>query len=183
MQKVNRISWIVLVATISFTFLIWSGYSYSLTNSQNQSFQNDANLMTLIITDELEHYEQVLVGAEGLFAASDDVSLSKWKFFIDIENIETRFPGLQGIGYAQHTLHEDREKLITKMKSYGSDAFDIKPPGDRDEYYPVLFLEPLDLRNQQAIGYDIYFEQTRRDAVNTLIEPGPGRRIGPGNWS
>ena len=172
MQKINWISGIVLVATISLTFFIWSGYSYSLTNSQNQSFQNDANIMTLVITDELEHYEQVLVGAEGLFAASDDVSLSKWKDFIDIENIETRFPGLQGVGYVQHTLHEDREKLITEMKNYGSDAFDIKPAGDRDEYYPVLFLEPLDLRNQQAIGYDIYFEQTRKNTVNTLIETG-----------
>jgi len=172
LQKFNIISWIILVGTISFTFLILGGYSYSLTNAQNQSFQNDADFMTLLIIDELEHYEQILIGAEGLFAASDNVSLLEWRSFIDIENIETRFPGLQGVGYVQHTLHEDREKLITEMKSYGSNTFDIKPAGDRDEYYPVLFLEPLDRRNQQAIGYDIYFEQTRKNTVNTLIETG-----------
>ncbi len=172
MQKINSLSWIVLAGTISITFLIWGGYSYSLSQSENQRFQNDADFMTQLIRDELEHYEQILIGAEGLFAATDKVELSEWTSFINIENIAKRFPGLQGVGYVQYTLHEDREKLITEMKSYGSNAFDIKPAGDRDEYYPVLFLEPLDLRNQQAIGYDIYFEQTRKNTVNTLIETG-----------
>lgn len=128
--------------------------------------------MTLLIHDELDQYEQVLIGAKGLFAASDSVTLSEWKVFVETQDIETRFPGLQGVGYVQHTLHEDRAKLIIEMKNYGSDAFDIKPAGDRDEYYPVLFLEPLDLRNRQAIGYDIYSEQTRKNTINTLIETG-----------
>lgn len=100
------------------------------------------------------------------------MTLSEWRSFIDVQDIETRFPGLQGIAYVEHTLHEDRAKLITEMKSYGSDDFDIKPSGDRDEYYPVLFLEPLDLRNQKAIGYDIYFEQTRKNTINLLKETG-----------
>jgi len=172
MQKINAVSWIVLVVTISITVLIWVGYSYNLTQSENQSFENDADLMTVLISDELEHHEQILVGAQGLFTTSNNVNLSEWRSFVEIHDIETKFPGLQGVGYVQYTLHEDREKLIAEMKSYGSDAFDIKPAGDRDEYYPVLFLEPLDRRNQQAIGYDIYFEQTRKNTVNTLIETG-----------
>jgi len=172
MQKIIGVSWIVLTICISFTFVIWGGYFYSLSQSENQSFENDADFMTLSIKDELNHYEQVLIGAQGVFAASNNVELSGWRSFVDTQEIEIKFPGLQGVGYVQHTLHEDREKLITEMKSYGSNAFDIKPAGDRDEYYPVLFLEPLDLRNQQAIGYDIFFEQTRKNTVNALIETG-----------
>ena len=172
MKKIYGLSWGILVVSLSITFLVWIGFANSLTNTQNHDFQSHADFMTLLIHDELEQYEQVLVGAEGLFVASNDVTLSEWKSFVGIQDIEKRFPGLQGVGYVQYTLHEDRENLITEMKSYGSDAFDIKPPGDRDEYYPVLFLEPLDLRNQQAIGYDIYFEQTRKNTVNTLIETG-----------
>jgi signal transduction histidine kinase len=172
MQKLGVTSWIVLAVSISITLIVWDGFSYSLTNAQNQFFEDDAELMTLLIADELKQYEQVLVGARGLFAASDDVTLSEWRSFVEIQDIETRFPGLQGVAYVEHTLHEDRGKLITEMKSYGFDAFDIKPAGNRDEYYPVLFLEPLDLRNQKAIGYDIYFEQTRKNTINTLIETG-----------
>jgi len=171
-KKLNGISRGILVVSLSITFLVWIGFANSITNTQNHDFQSDVNFMTLLISDELEQYEQVLVGAEGLFAATNSVDLSEWKSFVDIQDIEIRFPGLQGVGYVQHTLHEDRGKLIAEMKSYGSDEYDIKPAGDRDEYYPVLFLEPLDLRNQQAIGYDIYFEQTRKNTVNTLIDTG-----------
>jgi len=171
-QKIYSISWSILITSLSFTILVWIGFSHNLEQSENQFFQDDADFMTLLIHDKLDQYEQVLVGAKGLFAASDDVTLSEWRSFVDIQNIETRFPGLQGVAYVEHTLHEDRTKLITEMKSYGSDAFDIKPAGDRDEYYPVLFLEPLDLRNQKAIGYDIYFEQTRKNTINLLKETG-----------
>ena len=172
MKKIDALSWIILFISVFFTLLIWIGFSNNLIQSENQSFQSDADFMTLSIQDELNHYEQVLVGAKGLFAASKDVTLSEWKSFVDVHNIETGFPGLQGVAYVERTLHEDRDKLIIKMKSYGYDTFDIKPIGDRDEYYPVLFLEPLDLRNQKAIGYDIYFEQTRQNTIKTLKETG-----------
>jgi signal transduction histidine kinase len=172
MQKINGITWAILIISLSFTMIIWLGFSNNQTQSENQFFQDDANFMTLLIHDELDQYEQVLVGAKGLFAASDNVTLSEWRAFVETQDIETRFPGLQGVGYVQQTLHEDRAKLITEMKSYGFDAFDIKPAGDRGEYYPVLFLEPLNLRNQQAIGYDIYSEQTRKNTINALIETG-----------
>ena len=172
MQKLNILSWVILAISISLTLIVWDGFSYSLTSTENQFFEDDANLMSHLIHDELDQYEQVLVGAKGLFAASNLVTLSEWKSFVDSQDIQTRFPGLQGVGYVEHILHEDREKLIDDMKSYGSENYDIKPVGNRDEYYPVLFLEPLDVRNQKAIGYDIYFEQTRRNTVNTLIETG-----------
>jgi len=172
MEKHSGISWGVFLTSIIFTMIIWIGYSSNITALDNEHFLGEVDSMTITIEDELEHYELILIGGQGLFASSDDVTLSEWKSFIDILNIKTRFPGLQGVAYVEHTLHEDRAKLITEMKSYGSDAFDIKPAGDRDEYYPVLFLEPLDLRNQKAIGYDIYFEQTRKNTINILKETG-----------
>ena len=172
MQKIYSVSWVILIVSISLTALISIGFSYNLSQSEHQSFQSNANLMTLLIHDELDQYEQVLVGVKGLFAASDDVTLSEWRAFVETQDIETRFPGLQGVAYVEYTLHKDRAKLITEMKSYGSNDFDIRPAGDRDEYFPVLFLEPLDLRNQKAIGYDIFSEQTRKNTINLLRETG-----------
>ncbi|MBT8242614.1 MAG: GHKL domain-containing protein, partial [Nitrosopumilus sp.] len=57
-------------------------------------------------------------------------------------------------------------------KNYGFVDYEIKPEGERDEYYPVLFVEPLDERNQNAIGYDINYEQTRHSAINLVKETG-----------
>ncbi|WP_246275302.1 CHASE domain-containing protein [Nitrosopumilus oxyclinae] len=141
-------------------------------NSQKQNFLKDTDFLTLLITDELKQYGQVLVGAKGLYAASNEVELSEWNTFIDSQNLPTRFPGLQGVGYVEHTLHENRDKLIAKMVDYGFVNYQILPQGDRSEYYPVLFVAPLDIRNEKAIGFDIYSEQIRQDAVNLLKKTG-----------
>ena len=172
MEKLNTISWGILFISVSITILVWIGYSSNITQSEQQEFLHNTNLLTHTIEDELKYYEQVLIGAQGLFATSNEIGLSQWNSFVNTQNIETRFPGLQGLGYVQNVLHEDREKVISKMKNYGSDNFTIKPVGDRDEYYPVLFLEPLDKRNQQAIGYDIYFEDIRHTAVDLVKQTG-----------
>ena len=172
MEKINALSWVILIGGLFFTSLIWIGYSYEESDAQRQHFLDYSDFLTLLITDELEQYEQVLVGAKGLFAASQEVELSEWNIFVTSQNIQTRFPGLQGVGYVEHVLHEDLDMLVTKMKNYGIDDYNIQPVGDRDEYYPVLFVEPLDIRNQKAVGYDIYFEQTRKNAVNILKETG-----------
>lgn len=172
MKKLESISWMVLVVSISITALIWSGYFYSLGESQHQSFSTDAYFLTDSIRDELDQYEQILVGAKGLFAASDIVDLDEWHAFVEIHDLKTRYPGLQGVGYAEHVLHEDREKIISMMRNYGVNDFQIKPSGDRDEYYPILFLEPSDVRNQNAIGYDVFYEQTRQNAVDMVKATG-----------
>ena len=172
MEKLDSISWGILLISISITLLIWTVYSTNVIELERQNFIHDTNFVTHTLEDELQQYEQVLIGAQGLFTASNEVELSEWESFTNIQNIETRFPGLQGLGYVQHVLHEDSQKLISEMKNNGYDNFKIKPSGERDEYYPVLLLEPLDERNLKAIGYDIYFEETRQTAVNLVKQTG-----------
>ncbi len=58
------------------------------------------------------------------------------------------------------------------MKNYGIDDFSIHPEGIREEYYSVIFLYPLDIRNQKALGYDIYSEETRKKAIDLSVATG-----------
>ena len=57
MQKIHRLSWAILIISFLLTILIWIGFADNLTQSENQSFQNDAGIVTLLIHDELENYE------------------------------------------------------------------------------------------------------------------------------
>jgi CHASE1-domain containing sensor protein len=41
----------------------------------------------------------------------------------------------------------------------------VHPAGTRPEYHPILHLEPLDERNAAAIGYDMFTEPVRREAM------------------
>jgi signal transduction histidine kinase len=48
----------------------------------------------------------------------------------------------------------------------------VWPGGERDEYTSILYLEPLDERNQRAIGYDMFSEPVRRAAMEQARDTG-----------
>jgi CHASE1-domain containing sensor protein/class 3 adenylate cyclase len=103
--------------------------------------------------------------------ASKEVSLQEWDIYFDKLQFESHYPGLQGIGYIQRVSTENEIKqLKARLLTYGMANYKIKPEGQRSEYFPVVFLEPLDHRNEKAIGYDIYSESIRRNAIQSARE-------------
>ncbi|WP_232203039.1 CHASE domain-containing protein [Nitrosopumilus sp. SJ] len=168
----NKLPWAILGTSLVLTGIIWIGFLYSESNIQNIKFDSEVQFMTDSVSDRLSQYEQVLVGAKGLFAASEKVEYDEWSDYVQIQNINERYPGIQGIGYIHHITNDERDELINEMKNYGVTDFTVHPDGIRDEYYPIIFLEPQDIRNKEAMGYDIYFQETRAEAVNTVKETG-----------
>ena len=58
------------------------------------------------------------------------------------------------------------------------DEVRVWPSGPRDEYHAIVFLEPMDERNQAAIGYDMYTEPTRREAMERARDSGTAAASG-----
>ena len=172
MQRIGILPWIILGASIAITLMLWGSFLDSESNLQQVQFEANVEEASHRIEERLVEYEQVLIGTKGLFAASEKVEMEEWKEFIAVQKIDERFPGIQGIGYVKHVTNEEREDFLKEMKSYGIKDYTIKPEGIRDEYYPVMFLEPHDFRNQRAMGYDIFFEETRQNAVETVKTTG-----------
>ena len=168
MQKISSLPWIVLGISLLITIVVWSSFLQTESKIQQIEFNATTEQITFEIIKNLEEYEQVLVGAKGLFGASEKVEYDEWKKFIKIQELETRYPGMQGIGYVHHITNEEKDDFINEMKSYGIEDYTITPEGIRDEYFPVMFLEPQDFRNKRALGYDIYVEETRHQAVEIL---------------
>ncbi len=63
---------------------------------------------------------------------------------------------------------------IAKIQAEGGffQNYTIQPPGEREEYTPIVYLEPLDERNQRAIGYDMFSEPTRHLAMARARDTG-----------
>ena len=165
----SNIPLIILIAGIVCTTLIWIGLSYVEYNNAKSEFDFEADRINGLITMRLSIHEELLTGVKAFFIASQEVTLQEWKIYVDELKFQENFPGIQGIGYIQH-VKSDREldELKNRLQKYGIDDYAIKPEGIRDEYFPVVFLEPLDSRNEKAIGYDIYSEKIRKNAVDKI---------------
>ncbi|MCI5131536.1 MAG: hypothetical protein D3904_08420, partial [Candidatus Electrothrix sp. EH2] len=108
----------------------------------------------------------------GLFKASESVSREEWKAFADNLNIEKYYPGIQGIGFSLMVPPEKKEEHEQAVRAQGFPDYRIKPEGKRDMYSAIIYLEPFDWRNQRAFGYDMFSQETRREAMKRAGDSG-----------
>jgi len=170
MERFSYSSLIVFAASIIVTLVFWGGF-YSLTEeSRIHHFEDESGQIIVNIKERLDKYGNVLIGIKGLYAASENVTLDEWNTFVASQELEKKYPGIQGVGFVEYVeTQSDYDKLINDMKNFGVENYKIKPEGIRPQYFPVTFLYPDDIRNRQAIGYDIYSEQIRAHAVNNAM--------------
>ncbi|NIM25939.1 MAG: GHKL domain-containing protein [Nitrosopumilaceae archaeon] len=164
------IPWIALVLSLGVTLIFWLVILDLENESQQIEFNGFTEKTTLQIKEQLETHEQVLLGFEGLFLASEEVTPKEFSEFFKVQEISERYPEIQGLSYNQYLLGEkEKDELLEKMQAYGID-YSIYPEGSRSTYAPVVYLEPQDERNKQAIGFDIYSDDLRRQAADLAIQ-------------
>lgn len=117
-------------------------------------------------------YRALLRSGRALFSSSDTVTIEEFKRFIAMQETVSRFPGIQGMGYAKRFTNVQRdfvERILFEM--YG-DSINVFPQTQREEFYPIIYLEPQDIRNRAALGYDMYTDPVRRRAMDRARDTG-----------
>jgi len=165
----RHFDFIALGSSLFITFAILGlFYSYILIQKDNE-FDLIAKDLSSSIKNRLTNYEQVLFATQGLFASSDQVSLDKWQTFVKNQQIENRFPGVQVVGYSQKITGADLESHIQQMQSVWPN-YSVRPDALQEQYHPVIYIEPVNTRNLQAIGYDMFSEPIRRAAMEKACD-------------
>jgi len=163
---------LVLAIGTTATAAVTSGVAQAIDAQDRQRFEGAADRVRDGIRDLLEMYVAMLRAAAGLFAASDFVTEQEFRAFVDRLELRQRYPGVQGIGYTARIPSEQLGDTIAEQRRRGRADFTVWPDDPRAEYHSILYLEPLDARNQAAIGYDMYTDETRRAAMARARDSG-----------
>lgn len=138
----------------------------SARKAQQDSFEYQAREIALRIEQRLATYEQVLRGAKGLFSASNSVDRGEFGDYVATQNLAERYPGIQGVGFSPIISLQEKSRHIDSMRKNGFPDYRIWPEGERQLYAPIVYLEPLAGSNLRALGYDVYSDSVRSDAMN-----------------
>lgn len=122
------------------------------------------------VARRLETYIAVLRAGAGLFAASKEVSLAEFRAFAERVELTHRYPGIQGIGYSVRILPEEAEALVAQMHAEGMSDFKLQNPDG--EVHAIIYLEPADLRNAVALGFNMHRFPVRREAMDRARDTG-----------
>lgn len=131
------------------------------------------------IRDRLTTYIAILRAGSGLLAAEEVPTARQFGRFTDRLELQSRYPGIQGIGYSARIAADDLAGVVAAQRRAGNRKFNVWPGHQRPEYHAILYLQPLDRRNLTAIGYDMFTNPTRRAAMEAARDSGEPRASGP----
>lgn len=138
---------IVFAAFFTITVFSYLDAKNNLQTEQKQILDHHTASSRISIEKRMGSYEDVLSAATGLFNASDTVTAEEWKEFINIFELPERFPGIEGVGFVKTV------------------------PGDTS-HANIVYIEPMSEKNTRAVGFDMYSDPLRVNALNDARDIG-----------
>ncbi len=165
--------YLILLSGFCFTLLVYHYFS-KLTHEQDQlRFQRNVQEIQDQVRLRIETSITLLRAGTGLFAASEVVDRGEFERFVQQVELKKNYPGIQGIGFSRSFRRDEMDTVVAKMEREGVDGFGVWPEAPRrEEYTAILYLQPTSDLNKVAVGYDMFTEDARRQAMETARDTG-----------
>ncbi|HJP90703.1 MAG TPA: CHASE domain-containing protein [Pyrinomonadaceae bacterium] len=165
--------YLILLLGFCFTILVYHYFS-KLTYEQDQlRFSRSVQQIQDRVRTRIETSTTLLRAGTGLFAASDEVEADEFERFVKQIELEKNYPSVLGIGYSVRFSAEDKAKVVAEMHRQGISGFKVWPENPpRNEYTAILYLQPASAPNKIAIGYDMFTDPVRREAMERARDSG-----------
>jgi PAS domain S-box-containing protein len=157
----------------------WSILHSGSREAQQRRFGLAVDGIEASVQERMRAYEMVLRGMSGLLAGSDQVSDSEWQRATDQLQLQEHYPGIQALAWSSQVAGDQLAAFVAAVRAAGRADFQIYPPGERESYLVVEFINPLDWRNRRVLGFDMYSEATRHEAIDRARDSGEAMLTGP----
>jgi len=115
----------------------------------------------------------MISGVAGLIHAEPGLNRQQFfKYYRTLNQEGDGLDGLQDIGFSAYVAADQRQALIARIRAEGQQDFSIHPSAERANASAIIYLEPFNLRNRRAYGYDMYSEPTLRSAMDLAAATG-----------
>lgn len=170
--------WLVVGTALALTC---SGWYFAHENIQQQNrvhYDFQASQILELVQERMSKYEEALwAGVAVLHTLPANASRSQWQNFASSLKIESRFPGIDGIGVI-HFVPADQKDAFLERQRESMPSFKIHPSHSKNEYWPIAYIEPQN-RNRNAVGLDMAHEKNRLEAAKKARDTGLSAITGP----
>jgi len=165
-------AWCVLALALCGTALAWYSTHFASLREAQSRFEVEVGGVQIDLADRLGAYEQVLRGSVSTFYSWRSVTRENWRHFVENLQLSDNYPGIQGIGFATVISLAKLPAHVRQVRGEGFSGYRVWPEGERPFYTSIVYLEPFDWRNQRALGYDMFSEPVRRNAMERARDTG-----------
>ncbi|QKV19037.1 CHASE domain-containing protein [Oricola thermophila] len=152
--------------------ITWIVYK-AISDTAQAEFQSLAEGAVDRVTGRLDKHLSLLTATRAFMQASGGrVDAAAFRIFVSGLDIEGRHDGIQGIGYAKLGASGDG-RFESEVRTEYDLPRAIWPAETAQQWRtPIVLLEPRDPRNDTALGFDMFSEATRRQAMQVAMATG-----------
>lgn len=172
------IPYVVLMVSLA-VFARAGFYASRVEESQDRArLGMDADQVRSRLRDRLESQVALLRGAAGLFATKPDLTRSEFATYIRRQDLDHTHPGTLGVGYTSFVGAAARVATVEATARREIPDFRIWPVEPGQEVHTILYLEPMVVENQRALGYNMHSNPIRREAMDRARDSGQAAMTG-----
>lgn len=164
--------WLALSISLLVTWQLWRSAQNETGLILQAEFNFSVRETSLRIEQQMQAYEELLRGVQGLFAVSGSVGRSEFRDYVSVLDIDKNYPGIEGLGFSLLLPADQKNKHVAAVRREGFPGYNIRPSGVREAYAPLLYLEPFSGRNLQAFGFDNFADPLRRSVMERVRDTG-----------
>lgn len=169
---------LVLIGSVASVIVFWRNAYERELRSAEADFIAGTQQIAALLQQRMINYELALGSSASVFSTVRP-SPQQWQSFVEGLDIEERFPGMLGMGFAPYVTPDGFRQLQIESRDAGYGLLRLQPPGVRPYYGPVLYLAPMTLENRSVIGYDMFANPVRQAAMLAARDSGKARLSGP----
>jgi PAS domain S-box-containing protein len=128
-------------------------------------FRNSVDQISALIEARIEVCVALLRGATALVGTSSFPDAATFRNHVAGLNLPANYPGIRGIGYIERVTRPSWVETEQEIRENIHPGFRIRPDYQQETAFPIVLLEPLDVDNSKSIGFDVYSDPVRREAI------------------
>lgn len=162
----RSVAYFILAIALFLTGAAWYYVAINADAKDFHRFERTHEKIREEIESSLDNYIDSLHATRGRLSTSpprrpgDDIRRSSRR---------SQYPAQVRIVYAARVLQEEKDAHISDMRRLGFAHYTLRPSSDRQEFFPVVNLEPFD---EDMLGYDISFDPMQRAAMEQARDAG-----------
>lgn len=139
----------MLALGISASLLLFSIVWDAVDEVARLRFERQASDARRVIDVRIHSYAGILYGVKALFETQGSIGRDQFHRFVQSLDLKNRYPSLESVNYMTYVPAAAKERFVesvrrdTSLDPRGYPDFSIKPPGERPEYFVLVYLEPM----------------------------------------
>jgi signal transduction histidine kinase len=174
----TAVAYAVLVVALLLTALASYYVRQNVEARERERFEEIVGATERAVDRRMQTYIDAMLDGRGLFAASESVTREEWEAYVAGSDLKQRYPGIQAIAYAERVPLDRREAHVRRVRAEGISSYSLRPPGERYEYFPLVYVEPFEGDNRALLGHDFYSDSVNRAAMEQARDTGLPRASG-----